>query len=55
MDNNWKNFLNKLPDDIANNILKLVFEKKLIKAKKDLFLEYESVKNFIYYLITKPA
>ena len=52
---NWKNFLNKLPDDIANHIIKLVFEKNIIKAKKDLIFEYKSIKPFIYYLITKPA
>ena len=49
----WKIFLNRLPEDISDKILRLVFEKNIQKTKKDLINEFESIKYFIYYLLQK--
>ena len=49
---NWRIFLNKLPEDISEKILKFVFEENVKKAENDLISEFKSIKHFIYYLIT---
>ena len=37
---NWKIFLNKLPEDVSEKILKFVFEENVKKAEKDLISEF---------------
>ena len=48
---NWKHFLDELPEDIADNLLKFIFEEDVAKVKKELVLEFDSIKFFIEYLL----